>query len=52
MSRTVEVTELALRDGDTLEGTFAGAGLPAPQRWTGVRAGRAGGADVPCRRAD
>ncbi|HEX6042298.1 hypothetical protein [Longimicrobium sp.] len=42
--------ELALRDPDTFEGTFNGAGLPAPQRWKGVRAsGSTGLPHVPCR---
>jgi hypothetical protein len=40
---------LALRDADTFEGTFAGAGLPAPQQWRGVRATGTEMPDVPCR---
>lgn len=41
--------ELALRDADSFEGTFAGAGLPTPQRWRGVRATGAHAPNVPCR---
>lgn len=41
--------DLALRDPDSFEGTFNGAGLAQPQQWRGVRAGGAGLANVPCR---
>lgn len=44
--------ELALRDANTLEGTFAGAGLPEAQRWTGVRVDGERAPDVPCRLGD
>lgn len=40
---------LALRDADSFEGTFSGAGLAAPQQWRGVRATGEGRPDVPCR---
>lgn len=40
---------LTLREDDVFEGTFAGAGLPAPRPWRGRRHAGDAPPDVPCR---
>jgi hypothetical protein len=40
-----------LVDGDALQGTFAGPGMPDARAWAGARVSDAGAPDVPCRAA-